>query len=114
LDLCLSIIPSPSRYTLFPYTTLFRSGMGIALEALGSKYYEIALESGMSPEVFHRVASLASGGLDTLPHNGAVLTLLTITGMSHRDSYKDIFVVAVLLPVISVIIAILFSTIGIY
>src|SRR5699024_3567035 len=89
-------------------------GMGIALEALGSKYYEIALESGMSPEVFHRVASLASGGLDTLPHNGAVLTLLTITGMSHRDSYKDIFVVAVLLPVISVIIAILFSTIGIY
>jgi len=89
-------------------------GMGIALEALGSKYYEIALESGMSPEVFHRVASLASGGLDTLPHNGAVLTLLTITGMSHRDSYKDIFVVAVLLPVVALIIAILFSTIGIY
>lgn len=89
-------------------------GMGIALEALGSKYYKIALDSGMSPEVFHRVASLASGGLDTLPHNGAVLTLLTITGMSHRDSYKDIFVVAVLLPVIALIIAILFSTIGIY
>lgn len=89
-------------------------GMGIALEALGSKYYEIAMETGMSPEVFHRVASLASGGLDTLPHNGAVLTLLTITGMSHRDSYKDIFIVAVLLPVISLIVAILFSQIGIY
>ena len=89
-------------------------GMGIALEALGSKYYEIALDSGMSPEVFHRVASLASGGLDTLPHNGAVLTLLTITGMSHSDSYKDIFVVAVLLPVVSVIVAILFSAMGIY
>ena len=89
-------------------------GMGIALEALGSKYYELALETGIPPEAFHRVASLASGGLDTLPHNGAVLTLLTITGMSHRDSYKDIFVVAVLLPVLSVIVAILFSTIGIY
>lgn len=89
-------------------------GMGIALEALGSKYYEIAIETGIPPEAFHRVASLASGGLDTLPHNGAVLTLLTITGMSHRDSYKDIFVVAVLLPIIALIIAILFSTIGIY
>src|SRR5699024_5276142 len=89
-------------------------GMGIALEALGSKYYEIALDSGMSPEVFHRVASLASGGLDTLPHNGSVLTLLTITGMSHSDSYKDIFVVAVLLPVVSVIVVILFSAMGIY
>ena len=77
-------------------------GMGIALEALGSKYYEIAIDTGISPEAFHRVASLASGGLDTLPHNGAVLTLLTITGMSHKESYKDIFVVAVLIPIISV------------
>ena len=77
-------------------------GMGIALEALGSKYYEIAIDTGISPEAFHRVASLASGGLDTLPHNGAVLTLLTITGMSHKESYKDIFVVAVLIPIIAV------------
>ncbi|MFS8514845.1 MAG: GntP family permease, partial [Planifilum fulgidum] len=59
-------------------------GMGIALEALGQKYYELALSTGLSPEAFHRIASLASGGLDTLPHNGAVLTLLTITGMTHR------------------------------
>ncbi|MEI3614180.1 GntP family permease [Pseudogracilibacillus sp. SO30301A] len=89
-------------------------GMGIALEALGSKYYEIALESGIAPEAFHRIASLASGGLDTLPHNGAVLTLLTITGMSHRDSYKDIFVVSLVLPIVSVIIAIIFASLGIY
>ncbi|WP_059105565.1 GntP family permease [Shouchella shacheensis] len=88
-------------------------GMGIALEALGSKYYEIAMDTGISPEAFHRVASLSSGGLDALPHNGAVLTLLTITGMSHKDSYKDIFVVAVLIPVISVAVAILFASIGI-
>jgi len=89
-------------------------GMGIALEALGSKYYEIALESGIAPEAFHRIASLASGGLDTLPHNGAVLTLLTITGMSHRDSYKDIFVVSLALPLLSVVVAIIFASIGIY
>jgi H+/gluconate symporter-like permease len=42
-------------------------------------------------EVLHRVASMASGGMDTLPHNGAVITLLAITGLSHRQSYIDIF-----------------------
>ncbi|MCP3027220.1 GntP family permease [Halobacillus sp. A5] len=88
-------------------------GMGIALEALGSRYYEIAMDTGISPEAFHRIASLSSGGLDALPHNGAVLTLLTITGMTHKDSYKDIFVVAVLIPVISVAVVILLSSIGI-
>jgi len=79
---------------------------------LGSKYYELALSSGISPEAFHRVASLASGGLDTLPHNGAVLTLLAITGLTHKDSYIDIFVVASLIPIVSVITAIIFASIG--
>ncbi|WP_101842072.1 GntP family permease [Halobacillus sp. Marseille-P3879] len=88
-------------------------GMGIALEALGSKYYEIAMDTGISPEAFHRIASLSSGGLDALPHNGAVLTLLTITGMTHKDSYRDIFIVAVLIPVISVAVVILLASIGI-
>ncbi|MCA0984840.1 GntP family permease [Halobacillus yeomjeoni] len=88
-------------------------GMGIALEALGSKYYEIAMNTGISPEAFHRIASLSSGGLDALPHNGAVLTLFAITGMTHKDSYKEIFVVAVLIPVISVAVVILLNTIGI-
>ena len=87
-------------------------GMGIALEALGSKYYEIAMDTGISPEAFHRVASISSGGLDALPHNGAVLTLLAITGLTHKDSYKDIFVVAVLIPVLSVVVAIILASIG--
>lgn len=87
-------------------------GMGIALEALGEKYYQIALETGMSPEAFHRVASLASGGLDTLPHNGAVLTLLAITGMTHKESYIDIFVTSLLLPVLSSIPAIIMASLG--
>jgi H+/gluconate symporter-like permease len=85
-------------------------GMGIALEALGDRYYEISMATGIPPEAFHRVASIASGGLDALPHNGAVLTLLAITGMSHKESYKDIFVVGVLIPVASVFVAILVST----
>lgn len=89
-------------------------GMGIALAALGEKYYQIALETGISPEAFHRVASLASGGLDTLPHNGAVLTLLAITGMTHKDSYVDIMVTSLILPVLSSIPAIILASLGIY
>jgi H+/gluconate symporter-like permease len=34
--------------------------------------------------------------MDTLPHNGAVITLLTITGLTHRESYRDIFAVTVI------------------
>lgn len=89
-------------------------GMGIALTALGEKYMQIAAETGISPEAFHRIASLASGGLDTLPHNGAVLTLLAITGMTHKESYRDIFVTSVILPVLSSIPAIIIASLGIY
>lgn len=89
-------------------------GLGIALEALGDTYYQIAQSVGPSPEAFHRVASLASGGLDSLPHNGAILTLLIVTGMTHKQSYKDIAVVSVIIPILSVIPAIFLATIGIY
>lgn len=88
--------------------------MGIALEALGSRYYDIAINSGIDPEAFHRIASLSSGGLDAMPHNGAVLTLLTITGMTHKDSYKDIFIVAVVIPILAIVVAILLASVGIY
>lgn len=89
-------------------------GMGIALEALGEQYYLLSQTSGISPEAFHRVASIASGGLDVLPHNGAVLTLLTITGLTHKESYLDIAVVAIVIPTISVIAAIILASLGIY
>ncbi|MEL6546052.1 MAG: GntP family permease, partial [Myxococcota bacterium] len=73
-------------------------GMSIALEALSANYLERANASGISPELLHRVASLSAGGLDTLPHNGAVITLLAICGLTHRQSYLDIFIVAVAIP----------------
>ncbi len=89
-------------------------GMGIALEALGPQYMEIAATQGISPEAFHRVASLASGGLDTLPHNGAVLTLLAVTGMTHKESYIDIMMTSLILPIVASIPAIILGSIGIY
>lgn len=89
-------------------------GMGIALEALGAKYMELAQQSGIAPAAFHRIAALSSGGLDTLPHNGAVLTLLNNTGMSHKDSYVDIMVTSLLMPVVATIVAIGLASMGIY
>lgn len=89
-------------------------GMGIALEALGARYMELAVSSGVSPQAFHRVASLSSGGLDTLPHNGAVLTLLENTEMTHKDSYIDIMVTSLVNPVIATIVVIIIASFGIY
>lgn len=89
-------------------------GMGIALQALGAKYMQLATETGIAPAAFHRIASLSSGGLDTLPHNGAVLTLLNNTGMTHKDSYFDIMVVSLILPIIATIPAIILAAFGIY
>lgn len=89
-------------------------GMGIALAALGAKYMELAKTTGIDPQAFHRIASLASGGLDTLPHNGAVLTLLNNTGMTHKDSYFDIMVVSLILPIVASIPAIALAAMGIY
>jgi H+/gluconate symporter-like permease len=86
--------------------------MGIALAALGEKYVELSVSSGIPLEAFHRIASMSSGGLDTLPHNGAVLTLLAVTLMTHKDSYKDIFMVATAIPVLSVIVGIILASIG--
>lgn len=66
-------------------------GLSIALEVMGGYYLEAARAQGIGPELLHRIASMASGGMDTLPHNGAVITLLAITGLTHRQSYPDIF-----------------------
>jgi H+/gluconate symporter-like permease len=71
-------------------------GLSIALDVMGSRYLELARTQGISPELLHRIASMASGGMDTLPHNGAVITLLAVTGLTHRQSYKDIFAITIL------------------
>jgi H+/gluconate symporter-like permease len=71
-------------------------GIGIALELMGKTYLDWAMQAGVNPEVLHRIASLAAGGMDTLPHNGAVITVLAICGLTHKQSYGDIFALTVL------------------
>ncbi|MGE4322890.1 MAG: GntP family permease [Sphingobium sp.] len=66
-------------------------GLSIALAAMGDQFMIAGDAAGIPREVLHRVASMASGGMDSLPHNGAVITLLAVTGLTHRQAYKDIF-----------------------
>ncbi len=81
-------------------------GMSIALEALGEQFKTMAVEQGIDLELVHRVTAIASGGFDALPHNGAVITLLAICGLTHRQSYKDIGMVAVVVPVLALVVVI--------
>jgi len=84
-------------------------GMSIALQAVGQQYLDLAQAAGLSPQILHRVAALASGGLDALPHNGAVITLLAICGLNHRQSYFDIFMVAVAFPLLAMVLVIILN-----
>jgi len=86
-------------------------GMGIALAAMADTFIANAQAAGIPLEVFHRVASMASGGMDTLPHNGAVITLLAVTGLTHRQSYKDIFAITCIKTLaVFVVIAVFYMT----
>jgi len=83
-------------------------GMGIALGAMADKYNQAITAANIPPEVMHRVVAMASGGMDTLPHNGAVITLLAVTGLTHKQSYRDIFAITIIKT------AAVFVIIGIY
>lgn len=71
-------------------------GLSIALAAMSESFIQNAQAAGIPMEVLHRVASMASGGMDTLPHNGAVITLLAVTGLTHRQAYGDIFAITLI------------------
>lgn len=74
-------------------------GLSIAMASLGDYYLNLAQAAHVSPEIMHRIASMSAGGFDCMPHNGAVITLLGICGLTHRESYFDIFVVASVITV---------------
>ncbi|WP_296250969.1 GntP family permease [uncultured Stenotrophomonas sp.] len=83
-------------------------GMSIALAAMADSFIANAQAAGIPMEVLHRVAAMASGGMDTLPHNGAVITVLAVTGLTHRQSYKDIFAITIIKTLA------VFAIIGVY
>ena len=81
-------------------------GLTIALGALGDTYMQLAATYGIDPALMHRVAVIGAGSLDSLPHNGAVVTLLAVCGATHKESYFDIVMVGIvgaLLALVAVI-----------
>ena len=78
-------------------------GLTIALEALGGTYMRLAAEHGIDPALLHRIAVLSAGTLDSLPQNGAVVTLLAVCGSTHRESYFDIVMVAIAGPIVALV-----------
>jgi H+/gluconate symporter-like permease len=82
--------------TLAGVTGSASGGMGIALGAMADQYNKAIAAANIPPEVMHRVVAMASGGMDTLPHNGAVITLLAVTGLTHKQSYRDIFAITII------------------
>lgn len=98
----LSAIPDPLVNQAVTVTALAgitgsaSGGMSIALAAMADTFIANANAAGIPMEVLHRVAAMASGGMDTLPHNGAVITLLAVTGLTHRQAYKDIFAITLI------------------
>ncbi len=78
-------------------------GMTIALETLGDTFAAQAAVQGISPDLLHRVTVVAAGSIDALPHSGAVITLLSVCGLTHREAYFDMFMVTVVASVISLV-----------
>jgi H+/gluconate symporter-like permease len=75
--------------------------MTIVLNAFGDDFLRLAAEHHIDRELMHRITTMSAGTLDALPHNGTVLLLLQISGLSHRESYLDM----VMTVIVSCIIA---------
>ena len=88
-------------------------GLTIALGALGDTYMALAATFGIDPALMHRVAVIGAGSLDSLPHNGAVVTLLAVCGATHKESYFDIVMVAIVSALLALaVVIVLGSTFG--
>jgi H+/gluconate symporter-like permease len=97
--------------TLAALTGSASGGLTIALDALGGVYLERATQIGLDPALLHRVAVIGSGTLDSLPHNGAVVTLLSVCGSTHKESYLDIFMVAILGAILALVAVIVLGSV---
>jgi H+/gluconate symporter-like permease len=85
-------------------------GLTIALDALGPTYMALAAQNGIDPGLMHRIAVIGAGTLDILPHNGAVITLLAVCGCTHRESYLDIVMVAIVSSILALATVILLGS----
>ena len=99
-----------STNVLSALTGSVTGGLTIALDTLSPTYLERATAIGLSADLLHRVAVIGAGTLDILPHNGAVISLLSVCGATHRDSYRDIVVVGIAGPIATLLVVILLGS----
>lgn len=71
-------------------------GLTIALSLLGDQWAAMAQAQGITLDALHRITSIASIGIDPVPHCGALVTLLAICGLTHKEAYFDIVVLMIL------------------
>lgn len=76
-------------------------GLRIFMETMGPGYVQL----GADPALLHRISAIACGGLDSLPHSGAVITTLAVMRLTHREGYREIFAVTVLAPLAALAVA---------
>jgi H+/gluconate symporter-like permease len=116
----LKVIPNPLVNEAVAVTVLAgitgsaSGGMSIALAAMSDTFIQAANAANIPLEVLHRVAAMASGGMDTLPHNGAVITLLAVTGLTHKTSYMDIFAITCIKSAAVFVVIAVYYVFGIY
>jgi H+/gluconate symporter-like permease len=85
-------------------------GMAIALNALGENFMMLAREYDINPELMHRITTLSAGTLDALPHNGTVLILLNLSGLTHRESYFDMVMTVIVTCIIALVAVLIIGT----
>lgn len=113
-------IPNPLVHVAVSVTSLAgitgsaSGGMSIALGAMAAQFIQNAQAANIPLEVLHRVAAMASGGMDTLPHNGAVITLLAVSGLTHRQAYRDVFAITCLKTLAVFVVIAVYLVFGIY
>lgn len=78
-------------------------GMAIVLNAFGADFMHLATEHRIDPELMHRITTMSAGTLDALPHNGTVLLLLQISGLTHRESYLDMVMTVIVSCIIALV-----------
>ena len=78
-------------------------GMAIVLNAFGADFMRLAIEHRIDPDLMHRITTMSAGTLDALPHNGTVLLLLQISGLTHRESYLDMVMTVIVSCIIALV-----------
>lgn len=84
-------------------------GLAIGLNSFAQKF----MDMGINPELIHRISLISSGGLDSLPHSGAVISGLRVSALTHKQAYKHVFITNTVIPIIVSIFALALATMGI-